>query len=99
MEKPLVIRNVAISKGFKNLKIDNLIVVWRNKMWKLAQIMEVCLNEFNAKMRKENRIKFAWFPSNAMDVLQPMDIGIIYTFKSHYMQYLMQSLINICVLY
>lgn len=81
-----MIRNVAISRGFKNLKIDNLIVVWRNKVWKLAQIMEECLNEFNAKMRKENRIKLAQFPSNATDVLQLMDIGIIHTFKSHYRQ-------------
>jgi hypothetical protein len=38
-------------------------------------------------------VKIAWFPANATSVLQPMDMGVIYTFKSHYRRFLMQSLI------
>jgi hypothetical protein len=33
-----------------------------------------------------------WFPANATSVLQPMDMGGIYVFKSHYRRFLMQSL-------
>jgi hypothetical protein len=38
-------------------------------------------------------VKVAWFPANATSVLQPMHMGVIYTFKSHYGRFLMQSLI------
>jgi hypothetical protein len=70
--------------------------------------MEEWLNMFNAKMKKENRnviffldnatchpkvtlsnVNIAWFPANATRVLQPLDMG---TFKSHYRQFLFQSL-------
>jgi hypothetical protein len=39
-------------------------------------------------------VKITWFPANATSVLQPMDLGVIYTFKSHYRRFLMQSLIS-----
>jgi hypothetical protein len=39
-------------------------------------------------------VKIARFPANATGVLQPMDMGVIYTFKSHYRPFLMQSLIS-----
>jgi hypothetical protein len=101
---------------FKNLKINNLLVIWRNnkKAWMISATMGVWLSMFNAKMKKENRnvvlfldnatchpkvallnVKIAWFPAYATSVLQPMDIGVIYlyTFKPHYRQFLMQSLI------
>jgi hypothetical protein len=29
-------------------------------------------------------VKITWFPANATSVLQPMDMGVIYTFRSHY---------------
>jgi hypothetical protein len=55
-------------------------------------------------MKKENRnvnqrltlsnVKIAWFPAYATSVLQPMDMGVIYTSKSHYIRVLMQSLIS-----
>jgi hypothetical protein len=38
-------------------------------------------------------VKIAWFPANATSALQPMDMGVIYTFKSHYSRFLVQSLI------
>jgi hypothetical protein len=38
-------------------------------------------------------VNIAWFQANATRVLQPMDMGVIYTFKSHYKRFLMQSLI------
>jgi hypothetical protein len=40
-----------------------------------------------------SNMKIAWFPVNATSVLQPMDMGVIYTFKSHYRRFLMRSLI------
>jgi hypothetical protein len=40
-----------------------------------------------------SNVKIAWFPAYATSVLQPMDLGVIYTFKSHYRLFLMQSLI------
>jgi hypothetical protein len=40
-----------------------------------------------------SNVKIAWFPANATNVLQTMDMGVIYTFKSHYRLFLMQSLI------
>jgi hypothetical protein len=40
-----------------------------------------------------SNVKIAWFPANATSVLQPMDMGVIYIFKSHYRRFLMQSLI------
>jgi hypothetical protein len=93
------------SRCFKNLKINNLPVIWRNikKAWMTAVTMEEWLDMFNAKMKKENRNdilfldnaichpkvtlsngKIARFPANATSAIQPMDIGVIYTFKSHY---------------
>jgi hypothetical protein len=39
-------------------------------------------------------VKIAWFPANATSVLQPMDMGVIHTFKSHYRQFLMQFFIS-----
>jgi hypothetical protein len=104
----------AKPRCFKNPKINNLPVIWRNNKKDLmaAATMEEWLNIFNAKMKKENRktilfldnvtchpkvtvsnVKIAWFPANATSVLQPMDIGVIYIFKSHYRRFLMQSLI------
>jgi hypothetical protein len=41
-----------------------------------------------------SNVKIAWFPANARSVLQPMDVGVIYTFKSHYRRFLVQSLIS-----
>jgi hypothetical protein len=57
MEKPFVIGKAAKPKCFKNLKINNLAVIWRNnkKAWMTAATMEEWLNMFNAKMKKENR--------------------------------------------
>jgi hypothetical protein len=45
------------TRRFKNLKINNLPVIWRNnkKAWMTAATMEEWLNMFNAKMKKENR--------------------------------------------
>jgi hypothetical protein len=34
--------------------------------------------------------KIVWFPANATSVLQPKDMGVIYTFKLHYRRFLMQ---------
>jgi hypothetical protein len=38
-----------------------------------------------------SNVKIAWFPANATNVLQPMHMGVIYTFKSRYRRFLMQS--------
>jgi hypothetical protein len=102
LEKPLVIEKAAKSRWLKNLKINNLPVIWRNnkKAWMTTATMEEWVNMFNAKMKKENRnvilfldnaichlkvtlsnVKIAWLQENATSVLQPMDIGVIYTFK------------------
>jgi hypothetical protein len=49
---------------FKNLKLNNLAVIWRNnqKAWMIAATMEEWINVFNAKVKKENRnaILFLW---------------------------------------
>jgi hypothetical protein len=102
VEKPLVIGKAAKPRFFKNLKINNLPVIWRNgkKAWMTAATMEEWLNMLNAKMKKENRsaflfldnvtchpkvtlsnAKIAWFQANATSVLQPIDKGVIHTFK------------------
>jgi hypothetical protein len=39
-------------------------------------------------------VKLAWSPANATSALQPMDMGVIYTFKLHYRRFLMKSLIS-----
>jgi hypothetical protein len=111
LEKPLVNGKAAKPRCFKNLKINNLPVIWRNhkKAWMTAAAMEEWLNMFNAKMKKANRnailfidnsichpkvtlsnVKIAWFPANATSV-QPMDMGVIYTFRSHYRRFLTRS--------
>jgi hypothetical protein len=41
-----------------------------------------------------SNVKIAWFLANATSVLQLMDKGVIYMFKSHYRGFLMQSLIS-----
>jgi hypothetical protein len=41
-----------------------------------------------------SNVKIAWFLANATTVLQPMDMGVIYTFKSQYRLFLMQYLIS-----
>jgi hypothetical protein len=41
-----------------------------------------------------SNVKIAWFPATATSVLQPMNMGVIYILKSHYRQFLMQSLIS-----
>jgi hypothetical protein len=43
---------------------------------------------------KLSNVKIAWFPANATSVLQHMDMGVIYTFKSHYRPFLMKYLIS-----
>jgi hypothetical protein len=45
----------AKPRHFKNLKINNLPVIWRNnkKAWMTAATMEEWLNMFNAKMKIE----------------------------------------------
>jgi hypothetical protein len=54
---PLVTGKAAKPRCFKNLKINNLPVIWKNnkKAWTSAATMEEWLNMFNAKMKKENR--------------------------------------------
>jgi hypothetical protein len=61
IEKPLVIGKVAKLRRFKNLKINNLPVIWRNnkKAWMIVATMEEWLNMFNARMKKENRNPFS----------------------------------------
>jgi hypothetical protein len=39
-------------------------------------------------------VKFAWFPVNATSVLQPMDMGVIYTFKLNYRRFLCSFFIS-----
>jgi hypothetical protein len=41
-----------------------------------------------------SNVKIAWFLANAITVLQPMDMGVIYTFKSLYGRFLKQSSIS-----
>jgi hypothetical protein len=55
MEKPLVIGKAAKPRCFKNLKMNNLPVIWRNnkKAWMTAATREEWLNMFIAKMKKE----------------------------------------------
>jgi hypothetical protein len=36
-----------------------------------------------------SNVKSIWFPVYVSSVLQPMDMGFIYTFKSHYRRYMM----------
>jgi hypothetical protein len=57
MEKPLANGKAAKSRCFKNLKITNLPLIWRNnkKAWMAAAAVEEWMNMFNAKMKKENR--------------------------------------------
>jgi hypothetical protein len=38
-----------------------------------------------------SNVKIGWFPANAASVLQPTDMGVIYTLKSHYRGFLMKS--------
>ena len=40
-----------------------------------------------------SNVKFAWFLPCSISITQPMDQGVIYTFKSHYRWFFMQSLI------
>jgi hypothetical protein len=40
-----------------------------------------------------SNVKITWFPANARSGLQPMSMDVIYTLKSHYRRFLMQSLI------
>lgn len=42
---------------------------------------------------KLSNVKLPWFPPGSTSLTQPMDQGVIYTFKSHYRRLLMQSLI------
>jgi hypothetical protein len=51
--KPLVIGKAAKPRCVKNLKINNLSVIWRSnkKAWMTAAIMEEWLNIFSAKMK------------------------------------------------
>jgi hypothetical protein len=37
-----------------------------------------------------SNVKITWFPANTTSVLQPMDMGVVYTSKLHYSQFLMQ---------
>jgi hypothetical protein len=39
-------------------------------------------------------VKITLFPANATSLLHPMNMGVIYTFISHYRQFLMQSMIS-----
>jgi hypothetical protein len=57
MENLLVIVKAAKSRCFKNMKIYNLPVIWRNNRedWLTAATIEEWLNMFPAKMKKENR--------------------------------------------
>jgi hypothetical protein len=57
MEKLLMIGKAAKPRCCKNLKINNLPVIWRNnkKAWTYAATREEWLNMFNAKMKKENK--------------------------------------------
>jgi hypothetical protein len=41
-----------------------------------------------------SNVKILCFPANATSTLQPMDVGVIYTFKSHHRRFLTQSLIS-----
>jgi hypothetical protein len=54
MEKPLVIGKAAKPRSFKDLKINNLSVIWRSNKdpWMNAVTMEEWLNMFNIKMKK-----------------------------------------------
>jgi hypothetical protein len=41
-----------------------------------------------------SNVKIALFPANATSVYKSLDVDVIYTFKSHYRRFLMQSLIS-----
>jgi hypothetical protein len=74
----------------KNLTINNLPVVWRNNK-KACMTAKMKKENRNAILFLDNatchtmvtlsNVKIPWFPANAVSVLQPMDMGVIYTFK------------------
>jgi hypothetical protein len=57
MEKLLMTGKAAKPRCFKNLKMNNVPMIWRNnkKAWMTAASMEEWLNTFNATRKKENR--------------------------------------------
>jgi hypothetical protein len=75
MEEPLVIGK-TIKKCFKNLKINNLPVIWRNnkKAWLTAATMEEWLHMFIAKMKamKYSKIFSVLFASKTNELLNQM---------------------------
>jgi hypothetical protein len=63
---------------------------------KMKENKNAILFPYNATCQPKvtlSNVKIAWFSANATSVLQPMDMGVIYTFKLHYRRFLKQSLI------
>jgi hypothetical protein len=106
---PLVIGKYAKPRCFKNIKIQNLPIMYRNnaKAWMLAVLFQEWLKEFDYQMArkyKNQRVLLLldnctshkiggvslkntdvyFLPKNTTSKIQPMDAGIILSFKKHY---------------
>jgi hypothetical protein len=74
--------------------IEEWLNMFNTKMKKENRNANLFLDNANCHPKVTlSNVKIAWFPANATSELQPMDMGVIYTFKSHYKLFLMQSLI------
>ncbi|UYV83478.1 hypothetical protein LAZ67_23001151 [Cordylochernes scorpioides] len=88
--KPLVINTSKMPCAFKGVNINNLAVYWRanKKAWGLP--FKVLLIIDNAPGHQQDleyeNVKVKFLPKNTTSLLQPLDQGIISTFKALYIK-------------
>jgi DDE superfamily endonuclease/Tc5 transposase DNA-binding domain len=106
---PLIIGKSAKPRCFKNVRIKNLAMTYRNntKAWMLTTTFQEWLHEFDRQVTQKHgnqrvlllldncpshkmaglnlqHVDVHFFPPNTTSKIQPMDAGIIMTFKKHY---------------
>ena len=97
--RPLPVKWFHSKKAWMNDEIfaswlDSINIYFKSQNRKILLFIDNCSAQFKSEQKKLSNIKIIFYPANCTPVLQPLDQGIIRSFKVFYRRYLLQNIVD-----